>query len=77
LDQLIEGQRATIARIGGTGAIKQRLLDMGVTRGCEVQVARRAPLGDPIQIVLKGYSLAIRRDEARFIEVIPANHEPI
>lgn len=69
LDQLGVGKKARIARIAGNGAIRQRLMDMGVTRGTEVRVQRRAPLGDPIQIAVKGYYLAIRSAEARFIHV--------
>ncbi len=67
LDQLDEGTQAKITRIGGRGAIRRRLMDMGVTRGTRVRVQRRAPLGDPIEIIVKGYYLAIRNDEARHI----------
>jgi Fe2+ transport system protein FeoA len=60
-------------RISGTqsggSAVRQRLLDMGVTRGTELLVERWAPLGDPIEILIKGYHLAIRRAEAACIEV--------
>ncbi len=69
LHELNEGQRAKITKIGGGGPIRQRLLDMGITRGTEIRVERRAPLGDPIEITVKGYYLAIREDEARHIEV--------
>lgn len=69
LHQLQEGQRARITKIGGGGPIRQRLLDMGITRGTEIRVERRAPLGDPIEITVKGYYLAIREDEAQHIEV--------
>ncbi len=65
------GGKAIITRIhrDQEGAIRQRLLDMGVTRGCELVVERVAPLGDPIEVRLKGYHLAIRKTEARLIEV--------
>ena len=53
----------------GGGAVRQRLLDMGVTRGAALLVERVAPLGDPIEVFIKGYHLAIRRDEASYIEV--------
>lgn len=69
LDQLQEGQEAKIVRIGGRGAIRQRLMDMGVMRGTMVVLRRRAPLGDPLQITVKGYELAIREAEARHIEI--------
>jgi len=70
LADLAQGSRARIrgTRPGG-GAVRQRLLDMGVTRGAELLVERVAPLGDPVEVLLKGYHLAIRRDEAAFIEV--------
>ena len=69
LSDLEEGQRAKIVKIGGAGAIRQRLLDMGVTRGTSIHVERRAPLGDPIEVAVKGYHLAIREEEARNIQV--------
>lgn len=69
LDQLAEGEEARILRIGGRGAVRQRLMDMGVMRGARVLLKRRAPLGDPLQIAVKGYDLAIRQAEARYIEV--------
>lgn len=65
------GQTGRITRIGGQGAIRQRLLDMGVTRGTPVLVERRAPLGDPVEVAIKGYHLAIRKDEAQYIEIEP------
>lgn len=69
LDEVLEGEQVRIVRIGGRGAVRQRLLDMGVTRGTKIRLKRRAPLGDPIQIDVKGYNLAIRSNEARYIEV--------
>jgi Fe2+ transport system protein FeoA len=58
-----------IKMVPGGGAIRQRLLDMGVTRGTELEVERVAPLGDPVEIFIKGYHLAIRKSEAEYIEV--------
>lgn len=69
LADLAVGQSARITRVGANGAIRQRLLDMGVTRGTLVQVKRVAPLGDPIEVSVKGYALAIRKYEARAIRV--------
>lgn len=73
LAEVPEGERVRIRcmRPGG-GAIRQRLLDMGVTRGTDLLVERCAPLGDPIEILIKGYHLAIRRGEAAYITVEPA-----
>ncbi len=64
-----EGREAVIVKIRGGGAIRQRLLDMGVTRGTRVKVERHAPLGDPIEISVKGYYLALRGEEAAGIMV--------
>ena len=64
-----QGREVVITRIGGGGAIRQRLLDMGVMRGTRVRVERHAPLGDPIEICVKGYCLALRREEAASITV--------
>ncbi len=69
LVDLAEGQEAKIVKIGGGGAIRQRLLDMGIMRGTPIRVERRAPLGDPIEVTVKGYYLAIRQEEARHIQV--------
>ncbi len=63
------GQLVRIARIEGGGPIRQRLLDMGVIRGTVVRIKRVAPLGDPIEISVKGYNLAIRKSEAQAIRV--------
>ncbi|HUU85902.1 MAG TPA: ferrous iron transport protein A [Phycisphaerae bacterium] len=71
LADLAVGQRARIRRVEANGAIRQRLLDMGVTRGVTVLVKRAAPLGDPIEVSVKGYDLAIRKCEARAILVEP------
>lgn len=70
LSQILPSEKARITRIRpGGGAIRQRLLDMGVTKGTEFTVERKAPLGDPVEILIKGYHLAIRKNEADFIEV--------
>jgi ferrous iron transport protein A len=71
LSELVSGDRARILKIRGSGprSIRQRLLDMGITRGTEVYVERHAPLGDPVEIAIKGYNLALRLNEAQHIEV--------
>ena len=63
------GARAVIARLHGDGAVRRRLLDMGLTKGTEVLVRKVAPAGDPIEITVRGYELSIRRSEAETIEV--------
>jgi ferrous iron transport protein A len=69
LSQLHPDEGGIIIRVGGTGEIRRRLLDMGVVAGSEVSVARVAPLGDPVQIRVKGYDLALRKTEAEKITV--------
>lgn len=71
LFDMVTGDEGRIARIRGKGAssIKQRLLDMGVTKGTPVRVERHAPLGDPVEVTIKGYHLALRMSEARQIEM--------
>lgn len=63
------GESAEIVRVDARGEIKRRLLEMGVVRGTRVLVERVAPLGDPIEIRVKGYHLSLRREEAAMIEV--------
>lgn len=63
------GKTATIKKIHGTGALKRRFMDMGITRGAEVYLRKEAPLGDPIEINVLGYELAIRKSDAELIEV--------
>lgn len=64
------GETVKIARIGGVGAVKRRIMDMGITKGVEVTVRKVAPLGDPIEINVRGYELSIRKADAEFIEVV-------
>ena len=75
LFDMVSGQSARIVRIRNTGAkgIRQRLLDMGITRGTVVRVERHAPMGDPVEIAILSYRLALRMNEAREIEVEPVN----
>ena len=63
------GGRATVKKIYGEGAVKRRIMDMGITRGVEVSVRKVAPLGDPIEITVRGYELSIRKADAESIEV--------
>lgn len=69
LDQLKPGQEGTIVRVGSTGPIRRRIVDMGVVRGTPVKVIKIAPLGDPIEVKVKGYSLSLRKEEAAAISV--------
>lgn len=63
------GEGATIARLHGEGAVRRRILDMGLVKGTEVVVRKVAPAGDPIELTVRGYELSIRKDEAATIEV--------
>jgi Fe2+ transport system protein FeoA len=72
LDQLGPGCRAVIQLVGGEGAVRRRLLEMGFVSGTPLRVVRLAPLGDPMQIELHGYHISLRRSEARAILVQPA-----
>ena len=69
LDKLQPGQSAKIVNLYGTGAIKRRLIDMGIIPGTEVTMKRTAPLGDPIEINIRGYELSLRKNEAKNIEI--------
>jgi ferrous iron transport protein A len=69
LSQLKPDEGGIIVRVGGSGEIRRRLLDMGVVAGSEVSVERVAPLGDPVQIRVKGYDLALRKTEAEKITI--------
>jgi len=69
LDQLKVGESATVARLHGEGAVKRRIMDMGLTKGTAVTVRKVAPLGDPIELTIRGYELSIRRDQAAKVEV--------
>ena len=67
IDDLTTGQSGVIAQVGGEGALRLRLLDMGLIPGTRVTLQRIAPMGDPVQIQVRGYELTIRREDARKI----------
>ncbi|MEI2693268.1 MAG: FeoA family protein [Anaerolineae bacterium] len=69
LDQLQPGETAQVRKVGGQGALRRRLMDMGVTSGAAVAVVKVSPLGDPVEYRVRGYSLTLRRSEAQLIEV--------
>ncbi|BCJ99380.1 FeoA family protein [Anaerocolumna chitinilytica] len=69
LDQLRIGKRGRIVSVSGKGALRDRLLDMGLTPGTEVMVRRMAPFGDPMEILLRGYELTLRLEDAKNIEI--------
>ena len=63
------GETAVIVRLHGEGALKRRIMDMGLTRGTEVYVRKVAPLGDPLELTVRGYELSLRKGDAELIEV--------
>lgn len=63
------GKSVHVVKIHGEGPIKRRLMDMGLTRGIEVKIRKVAPLGDPIEVTLRGYELSIRKADAAMVEV--------
>lgn len=63
------GETAAVVKLHGEGAVKRRIMDMGITRGTSLKVRKVAPLGDPIEITVRGYELSIRKADAEMIEV--------
>ena len=63
------GSTAKVVKIHGEGAVKRRIMDMGITKGVEIYVRKVAPLGDPIEITVRGYELSLRKADAESIEV--------
>ncbi len=69
LRDLKVGQRGRVSKVRGEGAVRRRIMDMGVTKGVEVYVRKVAPLGDPIEINLRGYELSLRKSDAENIDI--------
>ena len=69
LRQAKVGDVATVVKLHGEGAVKRRIMDMGLTKGTRVQVRKVAPLGDPVEVTARGYELSIRKADAEMIEV--------
>ena len=63
------GQSVSVVKLHGAGAVKRRIMDMGITKGTEVFVRKVAPLGDPIEVTVRGYELSLRKADAEMIEV--------
>ena len=64
------GSTIKVGKINGSGAIKRRIMDMGLTKGTEIYVRKVAPLGDPVEITVRGYELSLRKADAEMIEVV-------
>ena len=69
LSQLKVGEQGVVVAVNGEGAIRRRLFDMGITPGAEVYLRKKAPLGDPIEIAIRGYELTLRKAEAAHVEI--------
>lgn len=63
------GSTVTVKKLNGEGAVKRRIMDMGITKGTEIFVRKAAPLGDPIEVTVRGYELSLRKADAEMIEV--------
>ncbi len=63
------GQKVTVKKIRGEGAVKRRIMDMGITKGTDIFVRKVAPLGDPMEVTVRGYELSLRKVDAEMIEV--------
>lgn len=69
LRQAKVGETLKVVKLHGEGAIKRRIMDMGITRGVEVYVRKVAPLGDPVEVTVRGYELSLRKADAEMVEV--------
>ena len=69
LKDIEPGAAARVTKIGGSGPMKRRIMEMGITKGIEIQVRKAAPLGDPVEVTVRGYELSLRKDDAELIEV--------
>lgn len=69
LRDIAVGETAKVKRLHGDGALKRRIMDMGITKGSQIYVRKVAPLGDPVEITIRGYELSLRKDDADCIEM--------
>ena len=64
------GETVTVKKISGEGAVKRRIMDMGITKGVELKIRKVAPLGDPVEITVRGYELSLRKADAECVELV-------
>jgi len=64
------GETVKVAKLHGEGAVKRRIMDMGITKGVEIYIRKVAPLGDPIEVTIRGYELSLRKADAEMIDVV-------
>jgi ferrous iron transport protein A len=73
LDELQNGQPATVRKINGKGALRRRLMDMGLIKGVSIEKVKAAPMGDPVEYLVRGYHLSLRKSEAQLVEIDPCS----
>ena len=69
LREVKSGETVTVVKLNGEGAVKCRIMDMGITKGCSVYIRKVAPLGDPVEVTVRGYELSVRKEDAQMVEV--------
>ena len=69
LKQAKIGETVKVVKLHGEGAVKRRIMDMGITKGVEIYVRKVAPLGDPVEVTVRGYELTVRKDDAQCVQV--------
>jgi len=69
LKQAKVGETVKVVKLTGQGAVKRRIMDMGITKGVEIFIRKVAPLGDPVEVTVRGYELSLRKDDASMIEI--------
>ena len=69
LREVKKGQTVVVQKLKGEGAVKRRIMDMGITKGTEIYVRKVAPLGDPVEVTVRGYELSVRKADAEMVEV--------
>ena len=72
LNEAHVGETVKVLKLNGEGVLRRRIMEMGITKGCDVKLLNIAPLGDPIEVEIRGYSLTIRKKDAEIIEIIDA-----
>ena len=69
LREVKTGETVTVVKLNGEGAVKRRIMDMGITKGVKIYVRKVAPLGDPVEVTVRGYELSVRKEDAQMVEV--------
>ena len=69
LREVKNGETVTVVKLNCEGAVKRRIMDMGITKGCSVYIRKVAPLGDPVEVTVRGYELSVRKEDAQMVEV--------